>query len=347
MQYQDGDHCKVACFRYAPIGWQKLAHLPGGIPVALRSSPINFALLPWFLLAMLLACWRLSREADVIHANWSINGVLAGLVASARDLPLVTTVRGEDVERAGHSRIFRWLLKRCLIRSDRVVAVSEDFARRIGSAFPAFSHKVSVIPNGVSSCLFARPIQARDVEVLRLVSIGSLIPRKDLATLIRALAGMPRGTAVLDVVGDGGEMQYLKRLANELGVLNSIRFSGAVDAERVPQFLENADVLVLCSRSEGRPNVVLEAMAAGVVVVATAIPGVKELIQDGRNGLLFEVGADSALAGCLNTLHADASLRLRLSVAARDCIRERGLYWEATSAKYAATYAELVAGHAA
>ncbi len=107
------DSYNVHCFRYAPWRWQLLAHQPGGIPVALQRSIAMRCLLPIFLVAMLIACFRVSRKADIIHANWSVNGAIAGLVGFFLKKPVVTTLRGEDVTRAKNSKLYYYLLWFC------------------------------------------------------------------------------------------------------------------------------------------------------------------------------------------------------------------------------------------
>ena len=344
QDYPQRDNVRVRCFRYAPLPWQRLAHRPGGIPVALRSNPLLYLLLPGFLIAMVYACWRAARSVDLIHANWSVNGVLAAFVAARRRIPLVTTLRGEDVTRAGTSRLFRHLLKRCLRASARVVTVSETFRQQIAAQFPDCTHKLCLVPNGVPREALRRPPATGAAGSLRLVAVGSLIPRKDTSTLIRALANLAGLPGVrLVIVGDGPERADLVHLAAGLGVHRCITFAGAVAPGAVGGCLDRADVLVLCSRSEGRPNVVLEAMARGVPVVATRIAGVTEMIEDGRTGFLYAPGDDATLSGILRRLHADPDLRRRVAAAAQSWLVEEALFWDVTGRRYGRLYRETIA----
>lgn len=334
---------RVVCFRYAPIVWQKLAHVPGGVPVALASNPWLYLLVPAFLLAMGGACWRSSRGMSVLHANWSVNGVVAGVIARLRGIPLITTLRGDDVTRAGISPLFRFLLARCVGMSMKVVVVSEGIRQQVVGWFPKAAGKIHFIANGISDDLMSEPPSLGIPGKLNAIVVGSLIPRKDVGVLVRALARLPSPASVRVVVlGDGPDRDGLQRLATELGVRSSLHFAGAVGTDDVAGYLRAADALVLCSRSEGRPNVVLEAMAAGAVVVATAIPGVTELVADGSTGLLFECGDEEALANHMIRLCADHELRVRLASNARSWIRDQGLFWVGTARRYAALYHECV-----
>jgi glycosyltransferase involved in cell wall biosynthesis len=344
-EYQQPSGSHVTCFRYAPKPWQRLAHVPGGIPVALRSNPLLYLLLPGFLLCLFMACWRASKQVDIIHANWSVNGAVAGIVAGLRGIPLVTTLRGEDVSRAGHSRLFRWLLKQCLKMSRHVITVSRALREQVVEQFPAWAGKVGVIHNGIDRRLLNQELVRGDREVFNIVTVGSLISRKNVATLVRALQRLPDLKAVkLVIVGDGPERKELECLISELGVESSVSFAGPVPPDDVVRYMEAADALVLCSLSEGRPNVVLEAMAVGLAVVATAIQGVTEIIDDGKSGLLFEPTDVAVLADHLEKLRREPDLRLQLATEARSWIRDQNLFWDATGREYHTIYQECIEG---
>jgi glycosyltransferase involved in cell wall biosynthesis len=338
---------RLRCFRYAPRTWQRLAHVPGGIPAALRANRLLYLLLPSFVVCMAAACWRAAATADLIHANWSVNGVVAGVVARMRGIPLVTTLRGEDITRSHTSGLFRWLLQRCLRDSDRVVLVSRAFLDSIQQGAPGKGARAEVIPNGIHRGLLDEPIVSGSAGTLKLVAVGSLIPRKSVATLVRALGRMPdRARVTLTVVGDGPERAPLESLVESLALTDLVRFVGAVDPADVVGYLRASEVIVLCSLSEGRPNVVLEAMAAGTAVVATAIDGTTELVQDGETGLLFEPKDDAALAAHLEGLRSDPERVTRLARNARRWIVEQGLFWDTTGERYARTYREVLDGRA-
>jgi glycosyltransferase involved in cell wall biosynthesis len=347
IQYRE-DYCekgifRVKCFRYAPKRWQRLAHSPGGIPVALQSNPLLYLILPWLLISMVFTCWRETKDTDLIHANWSINGVLAGIVAGLRRIPLVTTLRGEDVSRSVNSKLFHWILGKSLKVSSCVVTVSDAFHAQIVEQFPCYASKVRVVHNGIERHLLKRTIRPITHSVIRIVMIGSLIPRKDISTFLYALTNAPEPDSIQAViVGDGPERNTLELLSMELGLASIVTFTGAVLPDDVGEYLNNADILVLCSQSEGRPNVVLEAMAAGVVVVATAIQGVTEIITDGHNGLLFKPGDATGLLRHLERLRTETEFHEKLAHEARVWIQEENLFWDTTGHNYAEIYRESI-----
>src|SRR5262249_9557960 len=139
--------------------------------------------------------------------------------------------------------------------------------------------------------------------------VASLLAIKDHATLLRALGLLAPEwpTARLVVVGQGPELDDLRRLASELGVASVVRFAGL--RPQGPSFHFLFDISVLSSVSEGFPNSLVEAMAAGRPIVATDVGGVRDAVRDRENGLLVPPRAPAAFADALRTLLRDAGLR--------------------------------------
>lgn len=138
--------------------------------------------------------------------------------------------------------------------------------------------------------------------------------RKDQQTLLRALARLPEGVALL-LPGSGSQWDACRQLAEQLGVAHRTFFPGQVS--EMPLWYAAADAAVSASRSEGLPFNVMEAMHYGLPVAATAVKGHTDLIRDGESGLLFPFGDDAACAGQLMRLAEDGALRARLSRAGR------------------------------
>lgn len=336
---------RIVQFRYAPWRWQLLAHHPGGIPVALKQRPLLMLWTPVFLMAMALACLRQLRDARLLHAHWSVSGVVGGVAARLLRKPSLTTLWGEDVTRAHDSWLYRQLLGWCLRLNQRVVAVSGAMQQQVKTMFPQFAHKISYIPNAVEDVLLRESRQDAQFTELRILYVGSLIARKDVATAVRALAQLAQAGCrqwTFTVVGSGEEQSALQKLAAEHGIERQIQFVGAVAPGVVADFYRKADVFVLASRSEGMPSVVLEAMAMGLPVLATDIAGVRELIEPGREGWLFPVGDAPALAAHLQHLGRDRVLRERMGQAARRTVIDKGMRWSIAAKAYADIYSELL-----
>jgi glycosyltransferase involved in cell wall biosynthesis len=183
--------------------------------------------------------------------------------------------------------------------------------------------KVRTISNGVDCDLF-RPAPARAGQpIRRVVTVANLRPEKGHDTLLAAAArvvGARPDTEFL-IVGEGAMRDALERRVRELGLSGRVRFLG--ERSDVAALLASSDVFVLPSRSEACPNSVLEAMAAGLPIVATRVGGVPELIESGATGLLVEADRPAELATALLDLMDQPQRAANLGRAAREAAERR------------------------
>jgi starch synthase (maltosyl-transferring) len=199
--------------------------------------------------------------------------------------------------------------------SHKVVCVSESVARFTQRRSHVPRSRLAVIPNGIE-IQPARSAMAVDRLNLGLphgsivgLFVGRLDPQKGVDVLVRALAVARNQVASLHMLlaGSGPEREYLARLVDDLGLGSYVHFLGWRDD--VSAVLRAADFFVLPSRWEGMPNAVLEAMAAGLPVIATRAEGSMELVRNGETGRLVEIDDEHALANALVELACDATLR--------------------------------------
>jgi glycosyltransferase involved in cell wall biosynthesis len=209
---------------------------------------------------------------------------------------------------------------------------------------------VRFLPSGVQR---REPAGRRDVrEELGLPPDAPLVgtvcglrPQKALDVLVRASARVAEsipGVRVL-VLGEGPERDRLEALIEELGLASTVFLLGAWPHEDVPDFVDALDVTVLSSDFEGTPLAVLEFMGAGKPVVATAVGGVPDLIEDGVHGLLVEPGRPDALAEAVAALLRDPARRAAMGAAGRE--RQRAEFdFAETVRRLEGLYDELLAG---
>jgi glycosyltransferase involved in cell wall biosynthesis len=201
-----------------------------------------------------------------------------------------------------------------------VVCIS-DFARSQVAALadPATRAKLHTVRCGVDLAAFAPRREDRDATTAEILCVAAMSRRKGHAVLLDAfasvLAEVPH--ARLTLAGDGKERRTLERRASELGIAHAVRFLGAVEHDRMTDLYDEADVFCLPSFAEGVPVVLMEAMAMEIPVVATAIMGVPELVDDEVHGLLVPPARPDRLAEALVRLLADPALRKRMAVAGR------------------------------
>jgi glycosyltransferase involved in cell wall biosynthesis len=336
----------IVTYRYAPLVWQKLAHEPGGVPAMLGNKPWLHLLLPFFLVGMFLTCLRYSWRLDLFHANWSATGVVTGLAAWLTSKPVVTTLRGSDVNMCRKSWTHRVALHLCLRLSRRVVAVSQSLRDEVREMFPSVTHsRISVILNGTDSQLATiSRVAAMDSvsRPVRLITIGNLTHNKSTANILRALAEIRDMEFEFYVVGNGPERGALEQLARDVGLRERTVFTGQVAPHRIPELLAKADLFVHASQSEGRPNVVIEAMTAALPVAASDISGIRGLVQHDVSGLLFPPNDIRSLSSQLRTLIQNPALRRQMGDAGRAWVLDQLPTWDETARQYARLYEEVI-----
>lgn len=326
---------RVLPVRYALRRWQVLAQQSGGIASGLRAAPWRIVLVPLLLFSLWWRCLRAGRKIDVIHANWAICGVIAGAAAILVRCPVVTTLRGDDATRATRSLLDRWVLNGAVRASTAIICVSEAMADQLRELYPRRARDIHVCLNGVDSDFSKIVRSPAKPGLLRVAAVGSLIPRKGYDVLIDAVARMRHQSAVrVQIAGAGPELGALLERVSRLGIQDNISFEGELSPAQIPQFLTHADVFVLASRAEGRPNVVVEALAAGLPVISTDLPGVIGLVDSDANGWLVPIGDATALAAVLDEASTDLDKCERFAAAARSGIASVSHDWVTTGASY-------------
>lgn len=320
--------------KYAPKYARGLAQQSGGVVPGIRRRPWRALIIPLLLGSLIWRTFVESRKADLIHANWAVCGAIAVLVGRVRRLPVVTTLRGDDVKRAARSLIDKWLLKFAVSGSHQIVCVSEAMAADLRVYAPAHASKISVVRNGVDQDFLLVKRAASASDVVRIGAAGSLISRKGFDILLAAIALMKERSRIrLSIVGDGPERPRLEKQMLHLGIADQVVFLGEIPPDRMPTFFADIDVFVLPSRSEGRPNVVIEALAAGLSVVSTDLPGVAGLVESGSSGWLVEHENPQAMASALDEACSDPVRRSIMGEAGREKMRRDG-GWARTAGEY-------------
>ena len=233
---------------------------------------------------------------------------------------------------------------------DRIICPSEAAFQyhKARSGLPA--HVYTVIPNGVDSAAFAGDDERRrelrgqwkiGADQVVAAYVGRLAPDKGIDVLLAAISHLGARGSPVDVViaGDGKKRHLVENFIAHGEGGNRCRLLGFVDD--VPGLLSAVDMLVMPSRWEGWPLAVGEAMAAGLPVIGTDVPGVRDLVVDGQTGALIERGNVVALSEAIIRLAGDAKLRARLGRAGRKRIREE-FPIEATVAAHEKLYEDVV-----
>ena len=273
-----------------------------------------------FPLDILSTLYRISRSRqrmDVIIAYQTvIDGLIGAVARRLFDIPVLVFVRAEKEYKIRDFRKSKAFAPFVFRNADRIIVQSarirDDLLRELMNHGPdglteVVKQKLGVIPNGVSS----HPARVANGDSV--LYVGRLVKGKGVEYLISAMKSSPDEKLV--IVGDGPERRNLELLAKNM---TNVNFVGEVPPERVSDYLQRARTFVLPSVSEGSPNVVLEAMAHGVPVIATAVGGIPDLISHGETGFLTQAGNFGEIAHYIKKLTGDEQLRSRLG---QNCLR--------------------------
>jgi glycosyltransferase involved in cell wall biosynthesis len=272
--------------------------------------------------------WRLyrllRRVRPIILHTWMFHANMAGRVLGRlAGVPIV--ISGERT--MGMESGWRYRLNRTTDPlTDRVVCVSQQVAEFAVKHIGIPQEKVVIIPNGIRLPHLAQlpdKGQARaelglPADLILVGTIARLDPVKRLDVLLRATASLPEVHVL--VIGDGPERAQLVALSERSDLTGRVHLVG--HQEDVWPWLRAIDVFVLSSDWEGMSNALLEAMGAGLPVVATAVGGTPDVVVDGTTGLLVPSRDPSALAQALATMARDRDLRHRMGQAGRERVRQ-------------------------
>lgn len=294
-------------------------------------------------------CWltRHLREfrPDLLQ-GFLFHGNLVGRIAGRRaGVPVIVSGhRVAEREKRWHLWLDRWTGRWV----DHHVCVSQGVAAHVRRHLRLRAEQVTVIPNGVTL-----PAATRDAAVVRaewgipegellVLAVGRLHRQKGFATLIAAFAAVRPQVPVparLLIVGDGPERGQLERLIRVHGLGESVILTGRRDD--VPDLMLAADLFVLSSLWEGMPNVLMQAMAAGLPVVATQVEGVEELLSDQKYGLIVTPGSVEELGAAMHRLLTNRELAWRYSEGAQSHVKEH-FTWDRTVQEFDCLFTRLL-----
>ncbi len=275
-------------------------------------------------------------ELDVLHVHYAIPHSIAAMLAQQmlaagasgrRRLPIITTLHGTDITLVGVDRSYFPITKFSIEKSDGITSISEYLRRETVNVF-GVANEIRVIKNFVNCELYhpdnekTGAAQYSPGREKLLIHVSNFRPVKRVLDCIRILVEVRQSVAAhLLMVGDGPERGPAEHLARELGVERHVSFLGK--RNHVERLMPLAHVLLMPSTLESFGLVALEAMACGVVPVATKVGGVPELITDGEDGYLEAPGDIEAQAGRVTALLEDDSLHYRMAKTGRWNAAER------------------------
>ena len=296
------------------------------------AEPLHAALMFVRILPLLLKLRR-NVGIDILNAHWLYpDGISVGWCARVMRLPFILSALGCDVNEFLNERFKRAQIISSLKSASHIVTVSRDLTDKLIEVNLPVS-KISTIPNGVNSDIFFqdnRSTSRRDEsEKRQIVFVGRLSEEKDVGILLEAILLLKgsRQDFHLTIVGDGPERKELEEYSESNGLDNSVTFCGEVRHSQVSVYLRQCDVFCLPSKREGCPNVVLEALASGVPVVAFTVGGIPDIVTS-NTGILVDSRTPRDLMAALDEA-------LSLSWNKSEIVGSvRELTWDKSAARY-------------
>ena len=254
-------------------------------------------------------------KPDIIHAHSSKAGLIARIAGGICRVPVVFTAHGWGFS-PGNPLLRRWIAllseKLAAPLGKKVICVSESdrqLAIKLGvgtqNSLVTIHNGINNIPIPVANCLLQPP---------RLIMVARFNEQKDQTTLLKAISGLS-SPFHLDFIGSGSSLEFCQALAQSLGVQDKVSFLG--DRTDVPQLLAQSQIFILTSHYEGLPISILEAMRAGLPVIATEVNGIPEEVENGKTGLLVPDKDVKEVAKALSILIESPELRQQMGEAGR------------------------------
>lgn len=285
------------------------------------------------------------HKIDVVHTHGYKSDIIGRLAAIGTSCRTLATPHGWSINAGKKLRVYEALDRLCFMFFDAVAPLSQGLQEGL-TGLPGLRRKLHLIQNGVDLSEIdgigetPEPLRTLRADGRLIIGyIGQLIARKRLDTLIEAFHRVRYRDKHLCIVGDGPMRAALEQLASRLGESERISFFGFRE-DRVA-LLKGFDVFVLPSELEGIPRCLMEAMGAGIPVVATDIPGCRELVVAEVTGLLFVPGDVDGLVTQLERVAVDVNLRKYLTLKGRQRVQDE-YSAEAMAKKYLALYGMLL-----
>jgi len=332
-----------------PAKWQRLCY-GAGIPTNLRQSWLARGQLPLLLISLLWHTLRLARQSDILHAHWSLAGLVAIVAGKLMNKPVVLMMHGAAVFVLKNNPLLRFVLK----NADYVLYNSRFTQNQAHQLVQPANE--SVLSPGVDVERFSaagnRWVNVREnagipSQLPILFTLGRLVERKGIHVLLNALTQLPEPRPFLIIGGRGPLQAALETQTQKSGLANDVWFAGYIKDEDLPDYYRQADLFILPaitdqqSDTEGLGVVLLEAQACGTPCIASQVGGISDTMLEGATGLLIPANDSAALAAAIQQLLTNHKQRQQMSQQGPQYMKQQ-FSWEAKTQQLLAIYKQLI-----
>lgn len=337
---------EIRRFKYFFTKIQNLTEL-GSIPDAIKTIYGKIQL-PFFCFFYLLKALVYVRKVDIIHAQWILpSGFIGVILKKIYHKPLVVTTRGSELAIAYNNRFWEIFLKYVIKNSDYITSNNVKHLEIIKSLIPNVNN-ISFIPNGLDYTMYKKRNKTFIRKKLHLkldhkiiLYVGHLFPVKNVDFLLRSFSKIhdKYTNSRLIIIGDGYLKDELVLLASNLAIVPFVSFLGNLEPKNVALYMNAADVLALVSKSEGRPNVVIEAMASGLPVITANVGDVSSFIENRKNGFIINPDSEDFLNKVSKIFNSRSNF---ISLNALKTVRKINPSWKEAGLAYYKLYLLLI-----
>ncbi len=333
-------------YQYFYSRFESLAY-GGGILVNIKKNKCRYLLVPFFIGAQIYSLSKQikANQYDLIHAHWLIpQGLVAVFVVRYLNFnkpapKILCTSHGGDLF-ALQSGLFSKLKAWVLNQASAVTVVSE-YMRQVCLPMTRQPENIRVCPMGVDVSDTFIPSKKIKRQANKILFVGRLVEKKGVHVLLNAIAHLikTQPEVKLVIVGNGPEKKKLEQQCQDLKIEHVVEFLGALTQAQLPAIYASATITVMpsivtpCNDQEGLGLVLVEAMGCGCAVIASALPAINDVIEDGVNGILVKPDEPIQLANAIDNLLLNPATRDRLATNGRQTAKLK-FDWQIIAARY-------------
>lgn len=299
----------------------------------------------------LIESFRFRHHVEIVHAHTAhpIPMVAAFLSSLITRRPYIISCRGSDIRISSRKFLHRMFQIPFLHEAKKILVVSHELSEILRQRYGIPKHQILVVENAYDDRIIHQlaniQLGTKAERGKRIINVANMRPEKDHITLLKGFKRLARSMkgVHLSLVGDGPLRGELEEFCIQQGIHN-VKFLGTLPHTDVLKHIANSDIFVLTSIEEGMPNVIIEALALGKPIIATAVGGIPEVVKDGVNGILVRPKSPDLIAKALERLLCDSELRRKLGKAAVESVKNRT--WSKITEKYERIYKSYVCMHA-
>lgn len=310
---------------------------------------------PFFILSYivksLVVSLKLKDQIEMVHvhtANFPM--VVAFIFSAITRKPYVVACRGSDIRMSSRKLLRRIFRIPFLYNAKKLVVVSNEISKILRRKYGIPKSQIVVVGNAydhriteklVNTKLSPSLAPAESERSMRIINVANLRPEKDHITLLEGFTRLAKSIKEvrLSIVGDGPLRSQLEQFCTQQG-LHNVKFLGTLPHKDALERIATSDIFILTSVEEGMPNVIIEALALGKPVIATAVGGIPEVVREEVNGILVPPKSPEHVAKALERLLSDSKLRRKLGKAAAESVKDR--LWSKIVEKYERIYKTLL-----